>query len=56
MVGIILALGILFFGIFLKTTTNPGFASSKKFSWMFIAIGIFTLIGKLFIMYQQGEL
>ena len=56
MFGISLAFVILFFGIFLKTTSNPGFTSSKKFSWLFIVIGAITLIGKLVIMYQKGEL
>lgn len=55
MFGIILSIAIFIFGIFLKTTNNPGFASSKKFSWLFIAIGAVTLIGKLVIMYQKGE-
>lgn len=56
MIGLFLAIFILVFGVFLKTINNPGFASSKKFSWLFIAIGILTLIGKLVIMYQKGEI
>ena len=56
MFQLLLGLLLLIFGIFLKTTSNPGFASSKKFSWLFIAIGAITLIGKLVIMYQKGEL
>ncbi|WP_156831953.1 hypothetical protein [Kaistella palustris] len=56
MFGLILALGILIFGFFLETTKTPGFESSKKFAWMFIAIGVLTVIGKLVIMYQKGEL
>lgn len=56
MFGLILSVLILGFGIFLKVTKNPGFTSSKKYAWMFIALGIITLIGRLFIMYQQGDL
>jgi len=56
MIGIILAVFILIFGIFLKVTKDPKFASSKKYSWMFIIIGILTLVGKFVIMYQKGEL
>ena len=48
MFGISLAFVILFFGIFLKTTNNPGFASSKKFAWMFIAVGLLILIFKIY--------
>ena len=53
-----LFLGVLLlnFGIFLKVTKDPGFAKSKKFSWMFIAIGILSIIGKLVIIYQTGKL
>lgn len=56
MIGIILAIAILIFGIFLKSTNDPKLESFKKFSWMFIIIGILTLAGKLVIMYQNGEL
>ena len=56
MFQIFLGLLILVFGIFLKITQDPGFAKSKKFSWMFIAIGILSIVGKLLLMYQQGEL
>jgi len=56
MFGIILAIFILVFGIYLKITKDPKLATSKKFSWMFIIIGILTLVGKLVIMYQKGEL
>lgn len=56
MLGIILAVSILAFGIFLKTTRNEGFASSKKLSWLLIATGLITLVGKLLIMYQIGDL
>jgi len=56
MFGLALSVLILFFGIFLRTTNNPGFASSKRFSWLFIILGIITLIGKTIILYQKGEL
>ncbi|WP_185146661.1 hypothetical protein [Chryseobacterium sp.] len=56
MFGIFLALILLIFGIFLKVTKDPGFAASKRFSWLFIVIGILTLAGKLIIMYQKGQL
>ncbi|MDQ0476156.1 MULTISPECIES: hypothetical protein [Chryseobacterium] len=56
MLQLFLGLLILIFGVFLKTTKDPGFAKSKKFSWMFILIGILSIMGKLVIMYQQGEL
>ena len=50
MFGIIIAVAILLFGIFLKTTNNPGFASSKRFAWMFIILGILSIAGKIFLM------
>lgn len=56
MIGLIVAIVILIFGIFLRSTNNPKLESSKRFSWMFILIGILTLVGKLVIMYQNGEL
>lgn len=56
MFGIILAVIILIFGVFLIITNDQKFASSKKYSWMFIIIGILTLVGKFVIMYQKGEL
>lgn len=56
MFQIFLGLLILVFGIFLKITKDSGFSKSKKFSWMFIAIGILSIVGKLVLMYQQGEL
>ena len=56
MFQIFLALLIIFFGIFLKVTKDSGFAKTKKFSWIFIAVGALTLVGKLVIMYQTGEL
>ena len=56
MFGLALSVLILIFGIFLKTTNNPGFASSKQFSWLFIILGIITLVGKIIILNQKGEL
>ena len=56
MFGLALSVLILVFGIFLRTTDNPGFASSKRFSWLFIILGIITLIGRIVILNQKGEL
>ncbi len=56
MIGLALSIFILIFGIFLKTTNNPGFASSKRFSWLFIALGIITLVGKIIILTQKEAL
>lgn len=56
MFQIFLGLLILGFGIFLKITKDPGFIKSKKFSWMFIAIGILSIFGKLLLAHQTGEL
>lgn len=56
MFQLVLGLLILVFGIFLKVTKDPGFEKSKKFAWMFIAIGIISIIGKLVISYQTGQL
>lgn len=56
MFGIVLGVFILIFGIFLKVTKDPKFATSKKFSWMFIILGALSLVGKLVIMYQKGEI
>lgn len=56
MIGIVLSLVILVFGIFLKVTNNPGFAGSKRFSWLFIILGIITLAGKIIILNQKGTL
>jgi hypothetical protein len=47
MFGIALSAFMLVFGIFLKLTKNPGFASSKRFGWIFIAIGTLSLIFKI---------
>lgn len=56
MFGIVLAVVLLGFGIFLKTTKDPGFASSKKMAWLIIAVGMLSLVGKIVIMYQKGEI
>ena len=56
MFQIFLGLIILAFGIFLKITKDPGFEKSKKFSWMFIAIGGLSIIAKLLLAYQTGKL
>lgn len=53
MFGIILSALILCFGIFLKVTNNPGFASSKRFAWMFIIVGLLSLIFKVYTQYYQ---
>jgi hypothetical protein len=47
MFGIIVSAFMLAFGIFLKVTKNPGFAQSKKFAWIFIGIGLVSLIFKI---------
>ncbi|WP_234047815.1 hypothetical protein [Chryseobacterium paridis] len=47
MFGIILSAFILVFGVFLKVTQHPGFASSKKLAWMLIAIGALSLVFKI---------
>lgn len=56
MFQIVLGLLILVFGIFLKVTKDPGFSKTKKFWWMFVAIGILSTVGQVIIKYQQGEL
>ncbi len=47
MFGIALSAFMLVFGIFLKLTKNPGFASYKRFAWLFITIGTLSLIFKI---------
>lgn len=47
MFGIIVAAFMLGFGIFLKLTKNPGFAQNRKFAWIFIGIGLVSLIFKI---------
>ena len=56
MFGILLSVFILLFGIFLKFTKDPGFAGAKRFSWLFIVLGLLTIAGKLIIIYQKGEI
>lgn len=56
MFQLFLGLLILIFGIFLKVTKDPGFSKTKKFSWMFIAIGVLVIIGKSLIIYQTGAM
>lgn len=56
MFGIILSLILLGFGIFLRLTANPGFATSKKYGWVFIILGLLTLAGRFAILYSKGEL
>ncbi|WP_154656927.1 hypothetical protein [Epilithonimonas tenax] len=56
MFGILLSAFMLIFGIFLRFTKDPGFAGAKRFSWLFIVLGLLTIAGKLIILYQKGEL
>lgn len=53
MIQLFLGIVLLIFGIYLKFSKEAGFAKSKKFSWMFILIGVFSLIGKLVLIYQK---
>ena len=56
MFQIFLGVLILIFGIFLKVTKDPGFAKSKRFAWIFVAVGLLSVIAKLIIMKQTGVL
>ncbi len=56
MFGIGLSIFMTAFGIYLKVTKNPGFAASKKFAWLFIALGALTLIGRIVNMYLKNEI
>ena len=47
MFGIIVSAFMLGFGIFLKITKHPGMAQNKKFAWVFIGIGLASLIFKI---------
>lgn len=47
---------LFIFGIFLKLTKEQGFAKSKRFWWMFVLIGILSMVAQIFIMKQKGEL
>lgn len=53
-----IALPILFilFGLFLKKTDMKGFQSSKKFSNMFLLLGISTLVAGIIIIYMKSKL
>ncbi|PIF47390.1 hypothetical protein CLU96_4442 [Chryseobacterium sp. 52] len=55
MLQIILPIVFIIFGIFLKTTTSPGFKSSKRFAIMFIILGISTLTAKFILMYLKSK-
>ncbi|MGV4414405.1 hypothetical protein [Chryseobacterium sp. T1] len=54
MFGIILSILMTAFGIYLKISNNPGFATSKKYAWLFIALGVVTLIGRIVNMYLKN--
>ena len=56
MFQLFLGLLIFAFGIFLKVTKDPGFAKSKKFAWLFIAIGILSIFAKLVLFYLTGKM
>jgi len=56
MFGILLSVFMLIFGIFLRFTKDSGFAGAKRFSWLFIVLGLLSIAGKLIILYQKGEL
>ena len=56
MFGILLSAFMLIFGIFLRFTKDRGFAGAKKFSWLFIVLGLLSIAGKIIILYQKGEL
>jgi hypothetical protein len=47
MFGITVSAFMLAFGVFLKVTKNPGFVQNKKFAWIFIGIGLISLIFKI---------
>ncbi|MCS3530476.1 hypothetical protein [Chryseobacterium sp. JUb7] len=55
MLQIILPIIFLIFGLFLKKTNHPGFRSSKRFSTMFIILGISTLTAKFILMYLASK-
>lgn len=56
MIQLFLGLLLLIFGIYLKFSKEMALSKQKKFSWIFILIGLLSIIGKLTIMYQKGEL
>lgn len=47
---------LLIFGIFLKVTKERSLATSKRYWWMFILLGVLAIVGTLLIQYQKGEL
>lgn len=47
MFGIGLSIFMIAFGVFIKFTKNPSLASSKKFAWLFIILGVLTLVGRI---------
>jgi len=55
MFGIIVSVLILTFGIFLKMTNVKDFQSSKRFSVMFIILGISALVAKFILMYLASK-
>jgi len=56
MFQIFLGILLLIFGVFLRQSNDRGFAASRRYWWMFVAIGLLSVIGQLLIMYQKGEL
>lgn len=55
MLQIILPIIFIIFGIFLKKTTLKGFQGSKRFSTMFIILGISTLVAKMILIYIHSK-
>ena len=55
MLQIIIPVVFLIFGFFLKKTEHPGFRSSKRFSNLFIILGISTLVAKFILMYLKSK-
>lgn len=56
MFGIILSILMTAFGVYLKLSKKPGFATSKKYAWLFIGLGLLTLIGRIANMYLKNKL
>ena len=56
MFQLLLGFLLFIFGKFLKLTKEQGFAKSKRFWWMFVLIGILSMVAQIFIMNQKGEL
>jgi len=55
MMQILLPIGFIVFGIFLKKTKLPGFERSRRFSTFFIVLGILTLISGIILMYLKSR-